>query len=74
MTYEELLGVMEESEHNNLLASYQAGDFQKAQVTRMAGLEERPNFDAIQTFMGMPPKDQDDSMLLIADPPEAHDE
>jgi hypothetical protein len=75
VTYEELMPVIETMEKQNLIARYQAGDFEKTQFPKPAGAIE-PAIAMVQSFMGASTgiEDLDQAVLMQADPPEAHDE
>jgi hypothetical protein len=74
VTYEELMPVVETMEKQNLIASYQAGDFDKAHAARPADALQAPAI--AQSFFDATDEDEalDPAMLMQADPPEAHDE
>jgi len=76
VTYEELIGVMNTMERGKLLASYQAGDFDKTQYARPANQSQPSILASLAASFSDVSTDQavDEDALLIADPPEAHDE
>jgi hypothetical protein len=74
VTYEELLGVVDGMEKAKLIASYQAGDFDKTRYARPASAPPAPAL--AQSILGFTDDTRivDKEMLMRADPPEAHDE